>query len=315
MTKLLACAVIAASTLLASPRAFASDEWWVNASAKGTAGTRHYWGSDWYAKIGKGDLSVKPMFSEYSSDLSSGTYKTIAVRGAFDTKILGLGATVGGTPKTNGYSNAFFGVDGIVSLTPGVSGPTKRISSSDESSGPARGKGLARVDLGGAFKHTTHMDDLQAASVADDGRRGGRTAPRAKGLNIGQNDVTASAGVSVLEWLLSVDVTKSFYDRNLASVNARAEPVARLSGLTSTIQGFPNTNTAVRVEAGILPIVTPYATFVHTRYELTQPDSNAVTVGAYVELGIVEASASYEHFVQSGQPNENYGSLGATVRF
>lgn len=308
MTRLLAILALACAPARAGG-------WWFNGGARGTAGSQHYWGSDWWAKIGHEDYSVKPMFSLYRSDVSSGTYKTLSARAGYDTKLFGVGATVGGTPRTNGYSNTFFGFDGVVSLTPGARGPEKRISSSDESAGPARGKGLARVDLGGAFKHTTHRDSLQAATTGDAGRRGGRAVARPSALSIGENDLTASAGVSVLDCLLSVDLTKSFYDRDLRGANPRALEAVRLSGLSSTVEGFPNTSTAVRAEAGMLPVVTPYVTFVHTRYELSQPDSNAVTVGAYVELGIVEASASLEHFVQPGQPNQNYGSLGATVRF
>lgn len=308
----LCLAVLLCAALCAPARA--DSDFWFNGGARGTAGTHSYFGSDWWAQLGSGDLSVKPMFSEYHSDLSSGTYKTISARAAYDTKLLGLGLTVGGTPKENGYSNGFVGVDGTLSITPGMSGPVKRISSAQETSGPARGKGVARIDIGGAFLHTTHRDDLQAVS-GEAGMRGGRVASRGSTLSIGQNDLTGSVGVSVLDVLASVDVTKSIYSRDLAAVNARAAQVVRLTGVASAIQGFPDTSTSVRVELGMLPLITPYADYVHTKYELSQPDSNALTVGGYAELGIVEVSASYEHLAQSGQVDENYLSLGGTVRF
>ncbi len=304
-----------AAVFLFALSARADEGVWFNGGAKGTAGTQSYFGSDWWAQLGKGDYSVKPMFSEYRSDTSSGTYKTVSARAAYDSKLFGAGLTLGGTPKVNGYSNGFVGVDAILSITPGLQGPTKRINSSSESAGPARGKGVARIDLGGAIKHYAHRDDLQAAP-GQAGRRGGAFVARSGGqLRLGETDFTASGGVSILDALLSIDLTKSVYDKNLTNLNARALQNVRLSGLASTIQGFPDTNTAVRLELGMLPLLTPYVTYVHTKYKLAQPDSNGVTAGVYAELDIVELSGSYEHLAQSGQPDENYYSLGASVRF
>lgn len=274
-----------------------------NSGVKQSVGTHNYSGTSLYADFG-GDVHIRPSFTSYHSDDSSGTYKTISARLGYDTKLWGVGVTGGGTPRVNGYSNRFFGADAVVSLTPTGSGPVKRIKGSDQGGGAARGKGLARVDLGAGILHTTHTDEFQAGG-----------ARRARSIDIGQTDLNASVGVSVLKNLISADVTKSFYNKDLSAVLARGARAQSVQGLSPVIQGFPKTSVNLRLEMSMLPLVTPYVGYTRTTFELSQPAANAYSVGGYVEFEILEVSASFQRYVQSGRPDQNYYGLGASLRF
>ncbi|MBI3553418.1 MAG: hypothetical protein HY077_13060 [Elusimicrobia bacterium] len=296
--------ILLAASLLGSCPALQAKELSFNVGAAETLGSQHYAGTSAYVKVKKDDYSLKPSYSQYHDDFSSGTYKTLAVRGAYDTKAFGLGATVGGTPKINGYSNVFFGVDGILSITPTGGKASKRIRGANQVENNARGSGLARIDLGAGLTHTTHRDDIGAA-----GR--GRT----NSVTLGQTDLSGSAGVEVLDNWLSLDVTKSVYDKDVAGLNARGSRVIVLPGLSSTIQGFPNTSASVRYEYEAFPIVVPYATYTHTTFLSGVGHSDSVKAGGYAEFDIVEVGGSYERYVQPGFPGRNFFSLSASARF
>lgn len=311
MTKLFAVAVLAA--LCAAPAR--ADDWWFNGGAKGTAGSQSYFGSDWWAQLGDGAWSLKPMYDEFHNDLSTGTYDTFSARLGYDTEHFGVGVLGGGTPKVSGYSNSFGGVDAVVSLLPGGRGPVSRINSSQAAGGGAQGAGLARVDLGASWKYTDNRDAFEAAPGQAGVRGGGIVAHPGNALSIGENDLTGSVGVGLMDALISVDVTKSLYGKDLTADNPRAFQVVRLNGLSQAVQGIPELNVAARVELDMIPIVKPYLSYVKTTYELNQPNSNGVVAGVYTELGILEVAGSYENFEQLGQPDQNFLTLGGTVRF
>ena len=307
-------AFVAVMILAVPARAHA---FWFNGGVKGTVGTEEYRGADASAQIGGDHLSIKPMFSEYSSTATVGTFKTASVRIGYDTDLFGIGVTGGGTPRIDGYSNVFGGVDGVLSLTPGSGGPVKRITPGQGSAGGARGEGLTRIDIGASFMHTAHRDSFQAAP-GQIGVRGPGVfgAPRPiTPLTIGQNDLTGSVGIKLLGLLFSGAFTKTVYDKDLTTNLVRALPVVRLNGQDVTTQALPDTNTAFRLELDQLPLITPFATYVHTRYKVGQSNSNALTVGLNVELSILEVVASVEHLAQVGAADRNYISLGANVRF
>ncbi|MCX5787284.1 MAG: hypothetical protein NTX64_02065 [Elusimicrobia bacterium] len=310
-------ALVAVTFLAAAPAR--ADGFWFNGGIKGTVGTEEYRGVDASAQLGGDHLSIKPMFSEYSSTATVGTFKTASVRLGYDTDLFGIGVTGGGTPRVNGYSNVFGGVDAILSLTPGSGGPTKRITPGQGTAGGARGEGLTRIDIGASYMHTANRDSFQAANAAQVGVRGPAStvsvAQRANALTIGQNDMTGSVGIKLLGFLFSGAFTKTVYDKDLAANFVRALPVERLNGQGVTTQGMPDTNTALRAELDQLPLITPWASYVHTRYKLGQSNSNALTVGLNVELSILEVVASIEHLAQVGAADRNYMSLGANIRF
>jgi len=269
------------------------------------AGNSNYAGTSAFAKITHNGCSLTPSFSQYHSDSSSGTYQTFSLRGGYDTKLYGFGVTVGGTPRVNGYTSSFVGVDGVISLTPTGGSAPDRIRGSQQGKSGASGSGLARIDLSGAVTYIKHHDALASGNVA-----------RAQAVNIGQTNLNGAVGVSVLKNLISVDITKFVYDHNLAVVAARPAGVQNLTGLSAAVQGFPNTSTSVRLQTQMLPLVTPFVSYTHTVFALNQPHTDAYTVGGYVEFEIVEVTASYQRYASSGGlQDQNYYSLGASLRF
>lgn len=290
---------------------------WFNGGVSQVGGSDNYRATTFQGTVGHEGYTVKPRFSTYRSDSSGGTFNTLSTRLGYEDKLFTVGLTGGGTGKVDGYSNRFFGLDAAVSLTPTGKGPEKRISGKGESTGPARGKGVMRVDLGAEIRHTVHTDAFSTSTPGSSTRGpGAPRALRASGpLDIGQTDMTASAGVSLLGNLLSFDVTKSRYTKNLATAGARAPANTPVSGMLQAVQGFPDASWTARFETSLLPLVTPFAQYTYTKFEIGQPDGRGSTVGAYLELGIVEASASYEHYAQAGRPGQNYFTVGGSLRF
>ena len=290
-----------------------------DASLTQTFGPSKYAATRAWADIGQ-SFHVKPQFSVYRSDTSNGSYKTFQARGAYDTKVWGAGVTAGGTPKTNGYSNRFVGADVNLSITPGMGGQIRRLTDNPEGKGP-KGSGLARVDIGGAVFHTTHIDELQFTPGGPlnnraPGNAALRPGTRAKSIKIGQTDFTVNAGVSVFETLISAALTRSRYDKDLAAIAAAPAAAENVSGLNTIIQGFPKTSVTARVDLSMFPIVEPYVSLTRTTFYLGSPASTGVTVGATAGFEILEVHASIENYNPGGgSAKQTYGSFGAGVRF
>jgi len=303
MKKIFYAVAAAAAVALMRPVPAAADAW-VNGGVREYTGNQNYNGINAFGQVGFGDFSLRPSFGSFHSDVSSGTLNTYALRVGYDTKLFALGLSGGGTPSVNGYSNKFGGVDATFSLTPSGEGARQRINGREQSSGPAQGAGLARIDIGGSVNYTSHSDHVGSA-----GQALGSVA------RLGQTDLTASVGVSILESLLSVDVTKSLYDKKPADLNMRTPRVQNIIGLAQVAQGFPNSSTNVKLLFGGTPLIKPYVGYTHTTFQAGQPGANAYNAGVSAELQILEVSANWEHYVQSGQSAHDYVGLGAGVRF
>ena len=293
MMKLLRTAAVATVALLWAGQASA---FWLNAGVKETTGNNDYNGVNASGQVGLGDFSIKPMFNSYHSDLSSGAFNSYSLRAGYDTKLFGLGVTGGATPSVNGYNNQFAGADVALSITPTGEGARERIGGREQAGGPAQGAGLARIDLGASAMYTHHRDHFGFA-------------------NLGQTDLTGSAGVSILKNLLSVDVTKSLYDHNPDGPKMRAPRVENIIGLSQVVQGFPDASANVKLLMSVLPLIKPFVDYTHTTFADGKANSSAYSAGVSAEMDILELSAAYERYVQAGQTDHNYFSLGASLRF
>lgn len=291
--------LVALLGLVSSASAFSFD-----GNANQVMGTQEYQGTKATAKFFQDDYSFTPAFSEYHDESSSGTYQTFSGRLGYDKKLYGLGLSGGMTPMLNGYSNAFAGVDAVLSITPTGGSAPDRIRGVQQGRSGSSGKGLARVDLGGGVTYTDHRDNLGAGNI-----------PRAHTLSIGQTTVNGSIGLAILENLISFDIAKSAYDHNLGAVNARPAQVQNLTGLPQTVRGYPNTSTSVRLEMTMVPMVTPFGTFTHSTFmDTTRTD--AYTIGGYVDLQMLEIMGSYTRYTQANvQAGLNYFQMGAGLRF
>jgi len=300
MTKLLRTTAVAAVALLWVGQASA---FWLNAGAKETTGNKDYNGVNVAGQVGLGDFSLKPMFNSYHSDVSSGAFNSYSLRAGYDTKLFGVGITGGLTPSVNGYNNQFAGADAVLSITPTGEGARERIGGRDQAAGPAQGEGLARIDLGASALYTNHRDHFGSTNQA-----------LASAARVGQTDLTGSAGVSILKNLISVDVTKSLYDHKPDGLNMRAPRVENIIGLSQVVQGFPNTSTNVKLLMSVLPLIKPFVDYAHTTFEAGAANSNAYSAGVAVQMQMLELSAAYERYVQTGQTDRNYYTLGASLR-
>jgi hypothetical protein len=302
MMRLMRMAAVAAAAFLWAGQASA---FWLNAGAKETTGNQSYNGVNASGQVGLDDFSLKPMFNSYHSNASSGTFNSYSLRAGYDTQLFGIGVTGGFTPSVNGYNNQFAGVDAALSITPTGEGARERIGGRDQAtSGPAQGAGLARIDLGASAMYTNHRDHFGSADQT-----------LGSAARLGQTDLTGSAGVSILKNLLSADVTKSLYDHNPDLINMRAPRVENIIGLSQVIQGLPDTSVNVKLVMGVLPLIKPFVDYTHTTFKAGEANSSAYSAGVSAEMEILELSAAYERYVQNGQTDHNYFTLGASLRF
>jgi hypothetical protein len=253
-----------------------------------TVGSQHYAGTSVFARFSKDDFSVKPAYSQYHDDFSGGTYRTLSARGAYDTDRYGVGVKAGGTPDINGYSNTFFGADGSLEL-----GPAEE-DRKDEPHG----------ELGGGLTHTTHREDIDASN---------RRLPST--VTLGQNDLNGWGAGEIKDNRLTLSLTKSVYDKNVANLQARGARVVMLAGLNQIVQGFPNASVNIEYEFEGIDHVTPFASYTHTTFVAGTPSSNAVKLGADAQVKAVGFGASYERYTQPTFPDRNFLALNGSLKF
>jgi hypothetical protein len=265
-----------------------------------TLGSGRYHGGTAFVDLGS-DFHVKPSYSYYNSETSEGTWHSVKTRLAYDKGPLGLGLTLGMAPKKTGYSTKSAGMD--VSVSVGLGG--------DKESK----EGLGRLTLGAGVLRTFHKDvyNFPAGQRFVLGRL--RNLPAKSGtIEATQTDASANASLSAFYNVLSVECTKSFYNRPLNDSNIMSRLIIRNAGAESTIMGFPEFNTYARLSTSFLPVVTPFVTYTHTTYRL-QPHAHDYGVGADVEFWKVQVTGSFEKYRTEDAADQNYYSLGATFKF
>lgn len=268
-----------------------------NANIEETLGNQNYVGT----KV-KGTLDLpnefyfQPSFSLYHDDLSSGTYKTFSGRLGYDEDSWGAGTTLGGSPKTNGYGNLFFGADGARYIKPGGKDETF-------------GFGLSEADLGGGLTLTDHVDDFEQSP------KGKGTVQRASALHVLEADFDFNALLIFQRWSLKLDFTQSVYNKNLESENARAARIAALAGLSGIIQGFPDQNFNVMWKWLDIRFLTPYLSFTHTTFEIGTPVANSYEVGTLGNYRRFRWKLAFEKIVQKINPDLNLFTVGAGITF
>lgn len=254
------------------------------------SGIRQTWGSNNYhstqfsADFGD-NFHYTPSYSQYSSDTSSGTYRTYGMEMAYDTDNFGISASGGVTPKINGYESYYWGLNGTL------------------------GKELNNdwsFDVGGGYLRTMHIDDFQ---LEVRGRRNGRefVQRRPAAFSLTQNDASLSASVGYRIHALSLEVSRSFYDRDLAKISARSAQVNALAGINATVQGFPKSSAFIKWKSSFHTYFKPFVSYTRTAFEVNQPHSNAYGAGFTSKIRkIWDAGLSYQRYVQAGSPHQDY---------
>lgn len=281
----------------------------VTAGVDQTFGSRNYRGTKGSVSLDLNDnMYVTPSAATYRSDDSGGVFYEFGARAGYETGPLSFGAQAMVQPRVNGYAQQSLGADVTVSLAPGGTKHGKRMAGPSSESNSTFGYGLAGVDVGAAFKHTRHSDELDFTA-------GNSGKARSTAIVVAQNDVTGFAAVKLLIAEVSASVTKSAYDQTLEGRGLRGSPFLPLSGLGAVAQGFPDTSFNAKASLKTLPMVRPYASYTHTTFKLGAPASTGVEFGGVLGLDMVSVKGAYEHYTQSGFPDRNYVTLGAALNF
>ena len=265
-----------------------------------TTGENGYSGGNVFLIAGSDNMWIKPALDYYKTDDTNGTYKTYSLRGGYDKELYSIAGGFGSTPEMNGYKNAYVESDITFTLTPGGS-RKGRLAGPQSSHGASGGKGLARIDIGGAAKYSMHKSKYNSAGAL------------IKSKSINQTDLSVFAGASFLSSRLSAVYTASSYDKTLNAVN-RAPQAVNMAGLTSIVQGFPATSVNIRLDWYNMPFVAPYISYTKTKFKLSQPDSKSYCFGANIDLTMLDVTASYEIY-DNGIDKDNYISLAAGIKF
>ena len=267
-----------------------------------TTGANGYRGNDVFVIVGSDNMWLKPALSSYKSDNTNGTFRTYSLRGGHDKERYSIAGGFGSTPENDGYKNSYVESDITFSLTEGGS-RKGRLAGPQSSQSASGGKGLTRVDVGAAAKYIMHENAYDAGSAVK----------RTKSLSINQTDLTAFAGVSFLKSRLSASYTSSSYGKTLTAINRSAQSI-NVTGLTSTIQGFPESSVNIRFDWSSMPFVSPFISYTKTKFSLSQKDSKSYCFGAYMDLSMLELNASYEIY-DDGSDKDSYFTLGAGIKF
>jgi len=263
----------------------------------GTTG-KDYSGYKLDLRIGEGDFSLDPSLTTYKFDTGTKkTYRTYGLRGAWEKEKYTVGAEAGTTPEVNGYKNVYGGGDITFSLTP-TSGGKSRLAGPGARSVSGGGQGVARVDVGASLKQTQHT---QAVTGASD-------------LKTSQTEASLFAGAKVLMLNLSASFTGYTYGAE------KATPQGFIPGLGFAVVAKPRSSVNARVDIpSTIPMVTPFAGYTVTKYKggssAAETDSSSViTLGGYVDLGMVVANVTYQNF-DFAKKHTSFVSLGAGLKF
>ena len=294
-----------------------ADAFFVKPVLKQTRGSRHYVSSTGSVDFGTDDLHFKPSVTGFRSDDSTGTFKTYEARATYAVGKYEVALTGGFSPRVNGYANRFLGLEGSTSFEFEKGAPDRPAENEarDEKTEPSKRKfAISRVDLSGGITKTEHSDEFSGTI----NKKGQLVLVRSttSTLDVGQTDFEGTIGIDITAARLEADLTKSVYNKDIARVGARAAQVTQLSGLTSTVQGFPDLNANARVDLQLFEAATPWFSYTYTTYKVQQPNSRAGAVGVdAVPVDGLSLTASFQRVVQAGQPTKDYVTLQAGYRF
>ncbi len=267
-------------------------------------GSNEYEGWNAFLALGTDHFSISPEWRTYQFKGSNGRFNVASVRAGYDMRWFGLGVTGGRAFPKNGYSSTFGGADFAFTISPLGDKSIRRIGGAGRGGAPV-GKGIARVDFGGGFKATAHVQESATASDT----------------KLTERELHGFVGASVLGVLVSGRLAKYDYSTDLRT--AAAVPNTSwtpLVGHMNSVNGFPDTSFHANVEVPFFPMIRPFANYTFSQYEpLTggaQPgDSRAFAAGVRVGLELVAVEASYQHVnITGAAADQNFYSLTAGLR-
>lgn len=283
MKKLILAAVVCAVSGLNASAYF-------DGGVTGTTGPNGYRGTKLNLIIGSGNLAIEPSLASYTSDALDKTYRTYALRGAWEAEKYTLAGFAGATPEVNEYSNKFAGGDITFSLTPGEGGHS-RLAGPGARGGARGGKGVTRIDVGAGLKHTLHK---QTVGTTD--------------KETAQTEGSLFAGAKILMVNLSASYTGYKYGEEDAAL------LGFVPGHNFVLGAFPKSSVNVKLDLPGYPMVTPFVSYTGTKYKGGVDNSSAYLFGAYIDLSMVMANVGYQIF-DNGSTRDSFITLGAGIKF
>jgi len=262
----------------------------VKASMRGTVGTGGYLGRGAGLQYGT-DWQIKGTYADYRFDGSTGTTRTMGLRGSYQGENLAVGLTGSITPRHDSYANRAFGVD---------AGWTFILDDSDEPSG------LEDFEVGGWWSQTRHSQIIPRTPAL----------PVERNVIINQHDLGLTASLTGWDTTLSVDAFRAIYDQDFANIPAAARRRPRLAETASLVNGFPKGGASVRLDYARWRACSPYVSFSTTRYEIQpQPATATGAAGAAFRYGGFGAELGYELVRQKGVDDTKYFNFALSFRF
>jgi hypothetical protein len=284
MKKVLFVAVILAGSILNAAAYF-------DGGATATTGPDAYRGNRLNLVIGSGNVALEPSLATYTSDLLDHTYRTYALRGAWEADLYTIGAEAGETPKVNDYSNKFAGGDITISLTPGEGGKS-RLAGPGSRGTTRGGTGMTRLDVGAGLRQTQH--EFTGGAVHD---------------KTDQTEYSLFAGAKIL--MLNLSASYTGYNYGARKVVPLINPIP---GHNFAYGATPKSSVNTRLDIPGTPIVTPFVAYTGTKYKDSTHDSYAYLFGAYIDLSMIVANVAYQIF-DKGSARVGFITVGAGIKF
>lgn len=262
----------------------------IKTGVRGTIGTGGYVGRGAYLQYGDA-WRLKGSYSDYRYDGSTGTTRTVGLRASYQGENLSVGLNASVTPRNDNYANRSFGADG---------GWTFTLNEGREDS-----SGLEDFELGAFWSQTRHSQIIP-----------GNAALPERDINLNQHDLGVSAALTGWDVTLSVDASRSIYDKEFSNLPTASLRFRRLTEAASLVNGFPERAGSARLEYGRWRACVPYISAAATRYSI-QPQPASLTAGAGVALkyGGLGVDLGYELVRQKGADDTKYFSFGGSFKF
>ncbi|MDD4003646.1 MAG: hypothetical protein PHW69_00395 [Elusimicrobiaceae bacterium] len=288
--------LIAFVSLLALPAgAFA----YFNGGASAVTGSDDYQSYRFFGELGTGGgLSLRPTIDTFKDKYVSDTMLNYGLRAGLDKDTYGVGLKGSLVPEKNGYERTGLAADVTFSLTPSNSDSGRLAGPRSGGAGAKSAKGVTRIDVGGSLSYYRHKFSGTGVSYENN-----------------ETDMSLFAGAQILGTVLSGTYLKNLgYSKD---IDAACQPyMDEEPGLMTFERGYIDQSWNVRLDWGMLPVVTPYLSYTYTKYKNTFDSSKTYLLGASTSLNMVNIYANYQIFDPgSSGDNRTAMSLGAGLAF
>lgn len=251
-------------------------------------GSQGYLGSSNFLEASVSSWSLRTSFRDYETGGSTGPFYTVAGRLGWTDGSLSLGGVGEFTPRNQGYRARAFGADlGWAWRPAGKAGLVKRVA------------------VLGSLVRFSHSTDLPT-----------RSRQPVVSSDIGQTDLSASAGLTLWRASFSAGVKKSVYNQQGGDLAQSTSRALTLSNFDAVVTGFPQDEWWLRASLeNAVRRLTPSVAWTRTVYKSSQRPTVAAQAGLTGDFGRWTVTAFYGRLSESGQADRGYAGFGASLKF